>query len=86
MIARAAGEMFAPSWNFADAIGLRVAALDHKRIVLCSRFMIPSARRRGPVDEALNAAAEEIANGKPAANAKQRAYEAIRAAVREALS
>jgi GGDEF domain-containing protein len=41
--------------------------------------------RRGPVDDALNAAAKDIADGKPANNAKQRAYEAVRAAVREAL-
>ena len=42
--------------------------------------------RRGPVDDALNAAAEEIADGKPANAAKQRAYETIRAVIRGTLS
>ena len=42
--------------------------------------------RRGPVDDALNAAAEEIAAGKPANAAKQRAYEVIREVIRQTLA
>ena len=42
--------------------------------------------RRGPVDDALNAAAEEIAAGKPADAAKQRAYEVIREVIRQTLA
>ena len=42
--------------------------------------------RRGPVDDALNGAAEEIAAGKPANAAKQRAYEAIREVIRQTLA
>jgi hypothetical protein len=42
--------------------------------------------RRGPVNEALNTAAKEIADGRSASVARQRAYESIRADIRGALS
>jgi GGDEF domain-containing protein len=41
--------------------------------------------RRGPVDDLLNQAAKDLADGKPAARTKSELYDGIRAAVRESL-
>ena len=92
---------FAPCEDVADIVsrtGNKIEGREECRGVALAAHVLELydrlSERRGPVDDALNTAAEEISDGKPANAAKQRAYEAtrqlnrssaVRAAVRAAL-